>query len=570
MRRPHTLVVHTGSLAAICGLASSAVLANPVEVTKVALSGEPAPGLVDATFSGFSDPRINYSGLIAIWAGFEGPGYEEGANGGVFMLDAGPLAIRLLEGQQAPWRLSPASFVAVPSPALSDSGALALVGAVDQLDAPPGDEARNIGVFRQQPGLEPVAIAQKGQHAQGMPAEVLFRNFSTAAISRDGVIAFSASTWLDDMTDADLVGIWSDRSGDLDLLAATGDVLSAPLGDATLDHLDPPAIDALGGMVFRASLQAGTPEEPQYVLVEDASGLREAIVQSGQPAPGLGDEVFDVLARRPARNDASDLLFWARLAGADPESDGSLWIRRAGVLELYVREGQTAPGAAGATFERLSQTPALNARGEVAFWSTVRHASGAAAYGIWTDAFDGTLAPAAISGQQVFGLDAGTLFAQVEQPALDDRGQVLFLSRLQGPGVTPQNHRALFVRDTAGRLTVALREGDDVDVHGDGSDIRTLAEIIFEARDAAAGLGQINASRQALVQLRFADDSSGIFLLTIAAPADLNGDGVVDANDFFAFLDEFLAATPTGDFNQDGQHDVNDLFAFLDAFSAGD
>ncbi|MCC5787731.1 MAG: trypsin-like peptidase domain-containing protein [Phycisphaerales bacterium] len=52
-------------------------------------------------------------------------------------------------------------------------------------------------------------------------------------------------------------------------------------------------------------------------------------------------------------------------------------------------------------------------------------------------------------------------------------------------------------------------------------------------------------------------------------PPDLNGDGVVDADDFFLFLSLFAAGDPRADFNNDGVIDADDFFAFLSAFAAG-
>ncbi|MCC5787524.1 MAG: dockerin type I repeat-containing protein [Phycisphaerales bacterium] len=52
-------------------------------------------------------------------------------------------------------------------------------------------------------------------------------------------------------------------------------------------------------------------------------------------------------------------------------------------------------------------------------------------------------------------------------------------------------------------------------------------------------------------------------------PPDLNGDGVVDADDFFLFLQLFADGDPRADFNNDGVIDADDFFAFLNAFAAG-
>lgn len=54
-----------------------------------------------------------------------------------------------------------------------------------------------------------------------------------------------------------------------------------------------------------------------------------------------------------------------------------------------------------------------------------------------------------------------------------------------------------------------------------------------------------------------------------SCPPDLNGDGVVDADDFFLFLQLFAAGDQRADFNSDGVIDADDFFAFLTAFAEG-
>ncbi|MCC5787333.1 MAG: hypothetical protein JJU33_11605 [Phycisphaerales bacterium] len=60
-----------------------------------------------------------------------------------------------------------------------------------------------------------------------------------------------------------------------------------------------------------------------------------------------------------------------------------------------------------------------------------------------------------------------------------------------------------------------------------------------------------------------------IHQLGAQCPADLNGDGVVDADDFFLFLQLFAQGDPRADFNNDGVIDADDFFEYLGAFAAG-
>ncbi len=52
-------------------------------------------------------------------------------------------------------------------------------------------------------------------------------------------------------------------------------------------------------------------------------------------------------------------------------------------------------------------------------------------------------------------------------------------------------------------------------------------------------------------------------------PADLNNDGVVDADDFFLFLQWFADADPRADINNDGVIDADDFFDYLALFAQG-
>ncbi|MCC5786240.1 MAG: hypothetical protein JJU33_06025, partial [Phycisphaerales bacterium] len=52
-------------------------------------------------------------------------------------------------------------------------------------------------------------------------------------------------------------------------------------------------------------------------------------------------------------------------------------------------------------------------------------------------------------------------------------------------------------------------------------------------------------------------------------PPDLTGYGVVDADDFFLFLQLFADGDPRADYNTHGVIDADDFFAFLAAFAAG-
>ncbi len=74
-----------------------------------------------------------------------------------------------------------------------------------------------------------------------------------------------------------------------------------------------------------------------------------------------------------------------------------------------------------------------------------------------------------------------------------------------------------------------------------------------------------------LFSAEFTDSSRGMFVMNAdpGCPADLNNDGVVDADDFFLFLQFFAAGDPRADINGDGVIDADDFFEYLNLFAQG-
>ncbi len=63
--------------------------------------------------------------------------------------------------------------------------------------------------------------------------------------------------------------------------------------------------------------------------------------------------------------------------------------------------------------------------------------------------------------------------------------------------------------------------------------------------------------------------SAYIFDAGPSCPADIDGDGDLDAEDFFAYLDLFASGDDGADIDGDGDIDAEDFFAYLDLFAAG-
>ncbi|MCC5786032.1 MAG: dockerin type I repeat-containing protein [Phycisphaerales bacterium] len=112
---------------------------------------------------------------------------------------------------------------------------------------------------------------------------------------------------------------------------------------------------------------------------------------------------------------------------------------------------------------------------------------------------------------------------------------------------------------TPGELTKVAAVGETLEVAP--GDVRQISGL---------ELLDVNGPR-VLFRADFADNSKGMFVMNAApaCPADLNNNGVVDADDFFLFLQWFADGDPRADINGDGVIDADDFFEYLTLFAQG-
>jgi hypothetical protein len=79
----------------------------------------------------------------------------------------------------------------------------------------------------------------------------------------------------------------------------------------------------------------------------------------------------------------------------------------------------------------------------------------------------------------------------------------------------------------------------------------------------------IDAADGSLPEIVTVDDTAVLIVGHPACRADFTGDGVVNSQDFFAFLTAFFQGAPSADFNHDAGVNSQDFFDFLGAFFAG-
>lgn len=65
------------------------------------------------------------------------------------------------------------------------------------------------------------------------------------------------------------------------------------------------------------------------------------------------------------------------------------------------------------------------------------------------------------------------------------------------------------------------------------------------------------------------DGAAFVFAALRACPCDFDGNGVADTDDFFDYLNAFLAGDPRSDENCDRKVDADDFFDFINSYLDG-
>ncbi len=115
---------------------------------------------------------------------------------------------------------------------------------------------------------------------------------------------------------------------------------------------------------------------------------------------------------------------------------------------------------------------------------------------------------------------------------------------------------SVFYAGPAG-ITRVLGAGDEVEV---SPGVFRTALSVF--------LLDVNAEH-VLVNMTYTGGRAMLAATVTACRPDLNNDGVVDADDFFLFLQFFAAGDPRADINGDGVIDADDFFVYLNLFAQG-
>ncbi|MFM9996419.1 MAG: choice-of-anchor tandem repeat NxxGxxAF-containing protein [Phycisphaerales bacterium] len=598
------------SAALALALAAGAAHASDLRVQTVIVSGMPAPGLT-ATFDFFSDPRLaspavaGGAPVITFWADLAGAGITEVNNGSIWSNRAGPLAIVVREGDPSP--IAGINWAAFPGPAASTfPGDGTRIGFMAALVDPLTPTAPiNTGIFLEaSPGGGFVLAARDGDQIPGNPPGVNFSGLNAGPFTGSFMFTSNKSSIL---WQADPGFLGSGTFSGQPAPGASGQMFGA----LTMSRNRPAETTAFHSTLIPLGSPTAQPTGAGIWRRVTPSPSILAVAITGQSIFATDPIKYKEVSAHPVSTGAPSggtpfTAYWASMmeGGVSAATDTGLFVSGTSqALTPRVREGNIAPGVGpGIFFSSFTRNPSIGlfpgVTGPAPYFLAFRASivgegvSNLNNTGVWVVRGTSGSNPALIAreGDQVPRLPAGVLYASFGDPVVNGHGQVVFLARLRGPGVTQQNslvlmatERAQFsVSAPAGKAAPIVRTGDAFTVAV--GDVRTVDEILFDSQPDRSGATQLTDDGMFLFKLNFRDPmvpppppptypfafTSGLFTGTIRCLADINADGGLTVADFGAFQSNYvLTNLRTCDFSGDGTLSVADFGSFQGAFVTG-
>ena len=215
-----------------------------------------------------------------------------------------------------------------------------------------------------------------------------------------------------------------------------------------------------------------------------------ALALSGQPAPGFPAGAKFSSFQGPRLDAAGRSLFYGSAVGGGVTAltDQGVFRQLGAGLQLVAREGQLAPGTAGAMFLNLASgvinPPALGVNSAGALVFTTRLIGGDVCDCNHDGLLDndtalyrevgGALVLMARADGQVPGQAPGLSFDKlVGQPLIADDGTLVFFAVITGPGVTFANSVVFMTAAEGQPLSVVVRDGDPMPGFPEGTVIHS-------------------------------------------------------------------------------------------------
>ena len=510
-----------GCLVGLCLIAATNTIVAQNHRT-VALSGDAAVGTESGVlFSAFGSggfragapPVLNNSGDVAFVAELEGSSLVgEDGTGIWYSKTNGEQRLVARENSNGANVAAPqfGSFLRGIQPVLNNAG---------QIGFEAGVNAAGNGFFRYTEATGVETIAGVGT-VPGAPGSA-FTASSPGAFNDNGevAVAVGAGSFVSPSTE-----IWSNGNGNAGLIGVSNPGV--------------PRLNNAGDVaVFGTTDSAG---ESVTGFWKQSAGTLELVAGVGSSLPGISsDAQLANTSTLLAFNDAGQTAFSGFVSGTGitDANDGGIWSEAGGNgLALVAREGDPAPGTAGAVFGSLGE-PLLNANNDIAFVAGALFGLDDLRSGIWRGESGGGLTQVVVDGDMAPGVEAdednfvrdvfvgvgggnGSVFGPGF--AFNAAGQVAFSASLGVAANDPSFNlpQGIWAEDRSGALQLIALEGQMFDVNDDPliEDLRVIGNLAFTGGSGNEdGLPSgFNDLGQLAFFAEFTDGSSGVFVSNAA------------------------------------------------------
>lgn len=335
-------------------------------------------------------------------------------------------------------------------------------------------------------------IAREGSRAPGTPAGITFDSslLRSPINSADRIMLFAQLKGSGvDITNKS--GVWSNRSGALDIVARSADPLPG-LPNLKLIGIETfgPLFNDAGQLAFSAGVEgAGTPPNPPLMtaVLSESAGVTTIVMNAGLLAPGAqptgpaAPVLFGSDLSVRGMNGLGKVLVIATLDGpVDPSNFRGIWSDASGTLAKVVRMGDPVPNAPTGVFFGTLGGSSLNNAGQITFAADLTGPGISAAMdsGIWVEQ-SGDTKLIAQEGSPAPGLPADVVFGPIgmAEPIINAAGKTAFAAQLSGPGVDPSNNVGIWSQGN-GDLALVARAGDRAPGMPDGVNFGNTIRLV--------------------------------------------------------------------------------------------
>jgi hypothetical protein len=374
---------------------------------------------------------------------------------------------------------TPMAFAQMGLATINENGEVALLAT-----AQPSGQAVGGGVWSEGGGEGLRLIAFDGREAPGVTGGIYTSLSETyPLINNQGQTAFRSRLAITSgITTLNDTCVWvADAGGVPTLVLREGD--SAPgaaPGAVFLDHTDVigqrfSVFNNLGEVATQTRLRIGTggvTGNNDFGIWRAGNGPTRMVGVEGAVAAGISPtQYYGNISATPAMNDLGQVTMFAPLKdtpGGTTNTGSGIWLGDPAVgMTLLARNGQTAPGAGGATFASFSR-PNLNNASEYAFVGSLTIGGAVTDQNnsaMWISRDGNPMTMLAREADHAPGTGAAVGFSLFENAKINSAGRVTFLAGMAGipgageSGITTLNDTGIWSEGGSG-LTLVVREND--------------------------------------------------------------------------------------------------------------